>query len=320
MHTQAVLGEGAARTTKGSHAANHACDEAHAGRPDDNAPPTGNARAAHTHPTWRAELALEFERRGPRTVLARRRHDGPLVVQKPFYPEGDGVCHAIVVHPPAGIAGGDELRLDVDVGTGAHALLTTPGAGKWYRSAGRGASQGIQLTVRSRAALEWLPQETIVYDGASAALQTNVSLAAEASYLGWEIVCLGRTGSGERFTRGVLSLATEVRRGDRLVWIERARIEGGGRLLDAPVGMRGAPVFGTLVAVGGIISRQTLDQLRAEAPLVGEGATTHLPELLVARYLGPSTEAARDYFARLWSILRPALAGREAVRPRIWGT
>src|SRR6186997_1982361 len=115
---------------------------------------------------WRAELALGYERRGPRTVLATRRHDGPLVVQKALYPEGDAVCHGIIVHPPAGIAGGDELDLQARVGAGAQALLTTPGATKWYRSAGALASSHIRWTVDADAALEWLPQETIVFSGA----------------------------------------------------------------------------------------------------------------------------------------------------------
>src|SRR3989344_500526 len=109
--------------------------------------------------SWKARLALGFESRDGRTVLAERRHDGPLVVQKALYPEGDAVCHAIVVHPPAGIAGGDELELKVRSARGAHALLTTPGAGKWYRSAGPRAEQKLRFDVSG--ALEWLPQETI---------------------------------------------------------------------------------------------------------------------------------------------------------------
>jgi urease accessory protein len=159
---------------------------------------------------WHAELALGFERRGNRTVLATRRHDGPLVVQKPFHPEGPAVCHAIVVHPPAGIAGGDTLSLHASVGERGHALLTTPGAGKWYRSTGAGAEQRVAFDVRSGATLEWLPQESIVYDRAVASLATEVRLDATATFLGWEIVCLGRVASGERFTRGSLLFSTRI--------------------------------------------------------------------------------------------------------------
>ena len=150
---------------------------------------------------WKAELALRFERADDRTVLAARRHDGPLVVQKPLYPEGGAVCHAIVIHPPAGIAGGDELALEARAGAGAHALLTTPGAGKWYRSAGPWARQRLDFEVGPGALLEWLPQETIVFDGALASLASEVRLEGDARYLGWEILCLGRTGSGERFVQ-----------------------------------------------------------------------------------------------------------------------
>src|SRR5688572_33317155 len=118
--------------------------------------------------TWRAHLALEFERRAERTVLASRRHDGPLVVQKALHPEGDAVCHAIVVHPPAGIVGGDELVIDVRASHGAHAVITTPGAAKWYRSSGAVARQHVRLDLGQGAAMEWLPQESIVFDGAIA--------------------------------------------------------------------------------------------------------------------------------------------------------
>src|SRR5512147_1863763 len=160
--------------------------------------------------SWSARLQLGFEQRAGRTVLAERRHDGPLVVQKPLYPEGDAVCHAIVVHPPAGIAGGDELELHARAGDGAHALLTTPGAGKWYRSAGPWASQKLRFEVAG--ALEWLPQETIVFEGALARLSTQVRLQGDARYLGWEILCLGRTGSGEKFGKGEVRLDTALYR------------------------------------------------------------------------------------------------------------
>jgi urease accessory protein len=273
-----------------------------------------------TASAWRAELALGFERHGERTVLARRRHEGPLVVQKPLYPEGDDVCHAIIVHPPAGIAGGDALQLSASLGAGANALLTTPGAAKWYRSAGARASSRIAFTLDDGAALEWLPQETIVFDGALADMTTLVGLTGAARYVGWEILCLGRTGSGERFDRGEAVATTEVSRDGRPVFVERTRIAGGGALLDSPAGLDGAPVSATFVAACDALGASHVAACREHAPARGEGAVTRLPGVIVARYLGGSSEAARQWFTALWSVLRPAVFQRAATEPRIWRT
>ena len=139
-------------------------------------------------------------------MLAEKRFNGPLVVQKPLYPEGDAVCHAIVVHPPAGIVGGDQLSLRISAAPKSAVLLTTPGAGKWYRSAGPWASQKLPFEVGG--SLEWLPQETIVYDGALADIACEVNLGTDATYIGWEILCLGRAGSGERFSKDGSRCAT----------------------------------------------------------------------------------------------------------------
>jgi urease accessory protein len=261
--------------------------------------------------SWKAQLQLGFEQRGGRTVLAERRHDGPLVVQKALYPEGDAVCHAIVVHPPAGIAGGDELELNARAGARAHALLTTPGAGKWYRSAGPWAAQKLRFEVAG--AMEWLPQETIVFDGAMAQLETEVRLQGDAKYLGWEILCLGRTGSGERFDKGEIRLDSRIYRDGRLLWLERGRIEGGGALLDSPAGLQGKPVCATLVAACPMVDLAACREIESLA-------VTQLPGLVVARYLGDSSEQAKQLFARLWTVLRPAMFGREAQMPRIWST
>ena len=268
--------------------------------------------------TWKASLSLGFSFLDGRTTLSEKRHDGPLVVQKPLYPEGLDPCHAIIVHPPGGIAGGDELELDLRVAAGASALITTPGATKWYRSAGPLARQGVALRVNG--ALEWLPQETIVFDGALARAQVDVDLAAAASFIGWDIVCLGRTGSGERYALGSYRSSIALRREGRLLWLERGRIDGGGSLMDSPAGLDGKPVYGTLFAASASLDRKILEKLREEKPEEGTGAVTLLPGVLLARYLGGSGEAARRYFIALWRVLRPALTGREAVEPRIWRT
>ncbi len=271
---------------------------------------------------WHAHLELDFEQRAGTTVLARREHFGPLRVQKALYPEGEAVCHAIVLHPPSGIAGGDRLEIRAHVGSGAHALLTTPGAGKWYRSAAPLAEQRLVFAVSAGGTLEWLPQETIVFDGARAVMDTRVELAADARFIGWEVLCLGRRASGETFAHGALNLATRIERGGQPIWLERGRIKGGSALLDSPAGLAGFSVAGTMLASGAEVAPDRLAACRAVA--VRETGARHglsvLPDLLVARYLGHSSEAARHWFSELWRLLRPAFAGREAVTPRIWNT
>ena len=269
---------------------------------------------------WRAELRLAYERRGERTVLAERAHLGPLVVQRPLYPEGGEVCHTIVVHPPAGIAGGDRLSIDVDVRAGAHALLTTPGAGKWYRSAGSRGGLTQRITVAAGGVCEWLPQESLVFDGALGDLVTEVSLSGDACFIGTEMLCFGRTGSGERFTRGELAMRTRIMLDGRPLWLERGRVGGGSVLLAADVGLQGEPVSGSLLVASPLVNIELLKVWRELAPTRGSGGVTLLPGLLVARYVGPACEPGREWFARLWAAVRPAVAGRAAQTPRIWNT
>ncbi len=271
---------------------------------------------------WHAHLELGFEARASATVLAHRAHVGPLRVQKPLYPEGEAVCHTLVLHPPSGVVGGDELEIDVSVRPGAHALLTTPGAGKWYRSAGAWARQHLGFTVQEGALLEWLPQETIVFDGARAALTSRIDLAESARFIGMDVLCLGRRASGERFSSGALQLDTRITRNGKALWLERGRIDGGGALLDAAAGLAGYSVSGTLLAAASHIDPGLLTACREVAvrePGARHGLTA-LPQVLVARYLGHSSEAARHWFTDLWRVLRPVLAGREAHPPRIWNT
>lgn len=269
--------------------------------------------------SWHARLGLEFVKRGSRSALARREQDGPLVIQKILYPEGDAVGHAIIVHPPGGIAGGDHLELCAGLHEASAALLTTPGAAKWYRTGGPGAAQDITFKVGAGATLEWLPQETIVFDGALAQQNTEVRLAADAGYIGWEIVCLGRSGAGERFTKGRWLARTLIERSGKPLLLERACLEGGGAL-HAPALLADQPVVGTLIAAAPQLSTGLLGLCRQAAPLAGDGAVTLLPGVFVGRYLGASSEAAKNYFIELWRILRPALLGREGIAPRIWRT
>lgn len=271
---------------------------------------------------WQARLDLAFERREAATILRRCTHSGPLRLQKPLYPEGEAVCHGVVLHPPAGIAGGDALTLAVSLAPGTHALLTTPGAGKWYRSAGPWAAQTLQMQVGAGAVLEWLPQETIVFDGALARLNNRITLAAGARVVTWDVLCLGRRAAGERFTHGALRLLTRIDQDGRPLWLERGQLTGNDPLLLSPVGLAGRSVSATLLAAGQGMAPDLLAACRAVTPLEAGAlfGLTALPGLMMARYLGDSSEAARQWFIALWQLLRPAWLGRAPQLPRIWST
>ena len=284
-------------------------------------PAEASLNSALAFPRWDAHLALEYERRAERTVLARRSHSGPLRVQRDLYPEGQGTCHTIVVHPPGGIAGGDSLSVRARLGPQSAALLTTPGAGKWYRTQAIAARQTLEFDVAPGASMEWLPQETILFDGAIAEMRTTVRLEGDAAYTGWEILCFGRAASGQKFSSGLLTLQTEIFFGEARLWAEQGRVAGDDPLLASPVGLRGHSVCATLLAAGREVSNEILSACRALAP--AEGAicgVTRLPRLLIARWLGDSGEDARHYFAAMWGVLRPFMKQSVAVAPRIWST
>lgn len=273
---------------------------------------------------WHAELHLGFARSGARSVLRERRHSGPLRVQKALYPEGDAVCQTILLHPPSGIAGGDHLQISARLDPASHAQLTTPGAGKWYRSGGPEASQHIDFKVGPGATLEWLPQESIIFPGARARMETRVELAADSRFIGWDILCLGRAAAGERFEHGRFDLLYRIERDGRPIWLERGGFAGNDPMLHSPAGWAGATVCGTLLLSHPELPQQGSELLAACRQIAPNDHAVHglslLPGLLLARYLGDSSEAARQWFVRLWETLRPAYCGRPALIPRIWNT
>lgn len=266
---------------------------------------------------WQAELDLRYARREARSYLAERRHHGPLTVQRSFYPEGEGLCHTYILHPPGGVVGGDSLSVNVLVEEEAEALLTTPAAGKFYRSEGESAWQGQHLRLAPGAALEWLPQENIVFDGAHITSRTLVELEPDSRFIGWEIYCLGRPASGEAFTQGLLQTSFELRRQGRPIWLERGCFEAGTPVMRRLWGLQGHIVMGTMVAT------LELDELQSVRSLLEEEEgfyISQLPGVLVCRYLGDDAPKARAGFSRLWALLRPQLLHREACCPRIWNT
>jgi urease accessory protein len=282
-------------------------------------------------PGWQADLDLEFDCRGgalPGTVMTRNRHRGPLQVQKCLYPEGPQTCHVAVLHPPGGIAATDRLCLRASLGDAARVLLTTPGATKWYRSEGAliparahaRAHQAVHYAVGAGAVLEWLPRENILFDGSQVSTTLDVALTTNSTYVGWEILSFGRRASGERWQSGSLHLRTSIRLDDRLLWSERGRVEAASDFAQSSVGLSGRAVCGTFVLAGHDVGNELLGECRCVRPRspASRSGITRVPLVMIARYLGDSTEEAFDWFTALWAVLRPALTGRTACAPRVW--
>jgi urease accessory protein len=269
---------------------------------------------------WDARLDLGFAVSGARTALVHRSHYGPLQVQRPFYPEG-ATCHVYLLHPPGGLVGGDRLSIHVRADAEAEALLTTPAATKFYRTAGAKAEQHVFIQVDAGASVEWLPQETIVFAGARGESTVDVDVASGARFLCWEISCLGRPASGDRFERGQFVQRTSIRVDGRPVSLERATFEGGSVALHRRTALAGFPVTGSLVAVTD--RAELAERVRAVLPAPTPTdlfSVTSRRRVLVCRYLGDCAERARAGFVRAWTVIRAALLGRAPEPPRIWAT
>ncbi|NSL54329.1 urease accessory protein UreD [Uliginosibacterium aquaticum] len=273
---------------------------------------------------WQASLALRVENRTGRSVLARNQHYGPLRVQKALYPEGDPVCQILMLHPPAGIAGGDQLQIEVEVAADAHAQLTTPGAGKWYKARGVDqplATQDITLSVAAGGKLEWLPQEVIVFDQAQARATTTINLAEGARAIGWDILCLGRQASGEDFRTGSFRQRLRLQRPDGTpLWQEAMHLQGSDSTMRSPVGLNNKRIFGTLWLAGITPDATLTESLRSLAISTGTYGLSALPQVTIIRAMADSAEAIRQYFEAVWAMARPHVLQREAVAPRIWKT
>jgi urease accessory protein len=263
---------------------------------------------------WPAELALRFAHRRERTVLAARHQRGPLTVQRPFYPEADGVCHTYLLHPPAGIVGGDDLRMIFELASDAHGLITTPAATRWYFSRGLEAQVRQHATLADGATLEWLPQETLLFDGAHARLATRIDLEGSARFCGWEILGLGRPACGESFVNGRIDFRFEVYRNGQPLLLERLRGAGG------LAGLRGHAACATFLATPARApDLEAAREVLAAAPDTLCAATL-IGDVLVGRGLAARCEPLMTAFAKLWSAVRPLVLGRIAVAPRIWHT
>ncbi len=264
---------------------------------------------------WQANLHLGFSRQGERTLLSRKTRHGPLTVQRPFYPEGD-VCHVYLLHPPGGVVGGDCLAIDIAVQAAAHALITTPAAGKFYRSDGRRASQTVRLRLEDQARLEWLPQETLFYQGTLSETRVRVELMPHSVFIGWDIFSLGRPAAGEGFAEGQVDLRWAIYRAGRPLLLERLALDA--TAFVSVAGLAGHAMAGSLYAYPATPPHlHAVQAMIAEHPQAG---ATLVDDLLIVRVMDQRIGPLQECLRSVWQHLRPALLGRHASPPRIWAT
>ena len=272
---------------------------------------------------WHASLQLDYTLEGTRTV-ARHAHNGPLRILQSLYPEGDAVCHNVLVHPPGGLVGGDTLDITATVGPGAHGLVTTPGATRFYRSTGERALQRTHLTLAEGARLEWLPLEALCYNACNAENHLTLNLAPGAECMGWDVTALGLPHAGQPFETG--RFVQHIEAPGR--WLERGVIDAADhRLLESPLGLAGHRCMASLFFVTG----RPLDRARRDTALdaaravmdahalkASAGATSPNGQVLVVRALAPQVEPAMQLLQQVRAAWRAALWQLCAEPPRIW--
>ncbi|MBO9997708.1 MAG: urease accessory protein UreD [Cyanobacteria bacterium SID2] len=270
---------------------------------------------------WHGKLKLTYEKRNQSTRVFGAYSQSPLKIQRSFHPEGKEICHSVILHTAGGIVGGDRLSQQVHLQSHAEASITTVAASKVYRSNEKTSQQTINLQLDDNAYLEYLPRETIVFDGAIYRQDTRIELGENAVWLGWEIVRFGRTARGERFHSGVWRSNTEVWQNRKPLWIDRTQLKGGSELLDSPNGLNGQPVIATFCWIGQAISEDILKKARMvwqARDTRGEIGLTRLDCGLIGRYRGRSTQEALDRFLDLWQLLRWEYRDRSAIKIRAW--
>jgi urease accessory protein len=272
---------------------------------------------------WHARLQLKYTVENVRTV-ARFEHNGPLRILQSLYPEGDGICHNVLVHPPGGLVGGDTLDITATVGPGAHGLVTTPGATRFYRSAAERALQRTHLLLEEDSRLEWLPLEALCYNACNAENHLTLNIAPGAECIGWDVTALGLPHAGQPFATGRFVQHIEVHG----QWLERGVIDAADhRLLQSPLGLAGQRCVASLFFVAGTpLDKARRDTALEAARIVMDthalkttaGATSPNGQVVVQRVLAPQVEPAMQLLKQVRAAWRAALWQLDAAPPRIW--
>lgn len=253
-----------------------------------------------------------------RDRLAHLYQRAPLRVLFPDPPAGDPP-HAALVTTSGGLAGGDRLEVAVKAGPQAALLVVGSAAEKVYRSTWADTVMEVALNAAAGARLEYLPQETILFEGARLRRTTRIDVAAESKVLAGEILIFGRAARAEKLTCGLVREAWEIRRDGRLIWADALHLENDlAALLAAPAGFNGATAAAAVVCLG-TDPAALRDQARAlNADYAGRFAAGVIKDILVARWLDNDAMRLRGAFATTWKTLRHATLDLPARLPRLW--
>jgi urease accessory protein len=249
------------------------------------------------------------------------------MIQKALYPEGDEICHAVVLHPPAGIAGGDHLHIEINILSDSKAVVTTPGATKWYKSNGLDASQVIHLHVEHGAHLDFLPQENIFFNQTSARNAIYLHQDLNSSMIGWDISQLGRVAMGEKWTDAHLKNELQLFLNERLCWLESSEITSEDLRKESDCKLGGYPVLGVMWLSGTAATGEVLERILDFVPWTDQlrvGVTrlelTDKHGLILIRGIATEVEYLKDCFIQIWLNFRQDISEIPPLALRLWKT
>lgn len=306
--------------------------------------------------TWHSALTLAFDNLpiDSATRLVQREHQGALRVQKALYPEAgtqEGICHVIMLYPPAGIALGDDLAITIGLKNAAQAVLTTPGANKWYgtlpnysakhppvhakdttgtaKNPTTDATQNLTVYLQDNSRFEWLPQENCFYNASHARSTNQFFLSPDASLMTWEINLLGRAYHGERYDTGSLDLTNVFWRIDgdksKLLLADTLNKTAQDAWFGSAVGLNSHSVFATFWVVPSVNETHHIVDWVKQLRLVIDQyqfplTCTQTDEVLIIRYLGDDARQCLNAFGAVRGELRQFMWQQDNHLSRIWAT
>ena len=273
--------------------------------------------------TWHAHLDLHYSC-ADLTTTVKHEHSGPLRILKSLYPEGTGICHNVLIHPPSGLVGGDTLDIIIDMKDHAHALITTPGATRFYKSDSKWATQDVHVKMKDASKLEWLPLEALAYDGCMARNKCVFDLQEESELIALDVTALGMPSANFPFKKGLIEQHFELKGH----WLDKGVIKADDHMLmNSPIGLNNKKCLATLIFAFAVpmndakrnrILDLTRDVIALNDAPIQVGATSPGSNVIVVRALSDLVEPSMRLMRKIWLQWRSQIWSLDPVMPRLW--